>query len=100
MLYSGDQKTVIWGGGSKGVAFLTTLGILDEIEFAVDINPNKIGMFLPTCGQEVVEPLFLKKYLPDHVIVMNPVYRNEIKMSLNKIGLSPKLHFLDGEISE
>ena len=37
------QQTVLWGGGSKAVAFLTTLGIGDEIAYAVDINPQALG---------------------------------------------------------
>lgn len=98
--HSETQKTVIWGGGSKGVSFLTTLNIRDEIEYAVDINPNKNGMFLPISGQKIVDPGFLKQYIPDHVIVMNSIYRDEITMTLNNIGLSPKLHFLEGEISK
>ncbi len=39
------QKTraVLWGAGSKAVGFLATLGIRDEIECVVDINPHKQG---------------------------------------------------------
>src|SRR5690606_17522976 len=34
------KKTVLWGGGSKGVAFLTTLDVREGIEYAVDVNPR------------------------------------------------------------
>jgi SAM-dependent methyltransferase len=37
------RRVVLWGGGSKAVAFLTTLNIGDEIEYVVDINPYRQG---------------------------------------------------------
>lgn len=85
------QKTVLWGGGSKGVAFLTTLGITDEIQYAVDINPYKHGTFMAGTGQEIVGPEFLRSYRPDNVIVMNPIYCKEIREDLNRLGVTAKL---------
>lgn len=87
-----NQKYVLWGGGSKGVAFLTTLGLtLDDIQYVVDINPNKTGTFMAGTGQEIVSPDFLKAYRPDVVIIMNPIYQTEITSDLNKMGLSPDI---------
>jgi SAM-dependent methyltransferase len=86
-----NKRVVIWGSGSKGVAFLTTLKIFDEIEYAVDINPYRQGTYMPVTGQEIVSPDFLGEYRPDVVIVMNPVYVNEIKQDLSRLGLSPKV---------
>jgi len=87
-----DQNFVLWGGGSKGVAFLTTLGLtLDDIRYVVDINPNKTGTFMAGTGQEIVAPDFLKTYQPDVVIIMNPIYRKEITSDLQKMGLSPEI---------
>jgi hypothetical protein len=92
---STGQKVVLWGGGSKGVAFLTTLGqTLDDIAYAVDINPVKTGTFMAGTGQEIVAPAFLKEYRPDVVIIMNPVYREEITEDLMAMGLSPELRTL------
>ena len=90
-----NQKAVIWGSGSKGVAFLTTLGITDEIRYCVDINPRKHGMFMAGTGQEIVAPKFLKEYQPDIVIVMNPIYVDEIQSDLEKMGLSPQIKTID-----
>ena len=89
------KKVVIWGGGSKGVAFLTKLGINSEIEFAVDINPYKKGTFMAGSGQQIVSPTFLEDYNPDVVIVMNPVYVKEIDDSLRNMGLAPELLALE-----
>jgi len=85
------EKTVLWGGGSKAVAFLTTLGIEEDINFAVDINPHKQGTFLAGSGQRIVSPSFLVDYCPDNVILMNSVYLPEVGRSLAEMGLSPRL---------
>ena len=86
------QKVVLWGGGSKGVAFLTTLKqSLDDIAYAVDINPIKTGTFMAGTGQEIIAPDFLKAYRPDVVIIMNPVYREEITRDLASMGLAPEI---------
>ncbi|MGH9013454.1 MAG: class I SAM-dependent methyltransferase [Acidimicrobiia bacterium] len=91
-VHAGDGHTVIWGAGSKGVAFLTTLGVSeDEIEYAVDIDPYKQGMFMAGTGQEIVAPAFLADYRPDLVLVMNPVYTDEIGRELESMGLAPKV---------
>jgi len=90
-LRSKGKKTVIWGAGSKGVAFLTHLGLHRDIEYAVDINPHKHGMFMAGTGQEIVSPEFLIEYQPDRVIVMNPVYLTEIADLLESLGLAPEL---------
>jgi hypothetical protein len=92
---SAGRKVVLWGGGSKGVAFLTTLGqSLDDIAYAVDINPIKTGTFMAGTGQEIVAPAFLKAYQPDVVIIMNPVYRDEISRDLQVMGLAPEIRTL------
>ena len=90
-LNTAGRRVVLWGGGSKAVAFLTTLGIGGEVACAVDINPFKHGTYLAKTGHEIVGPEYLKEYKPDVVIVMNPVYHNEIKRDLAKMGLTPTL---------
>ena len=90
------KKAVIWGSGSKAVAFLTTMGIRNEIEYVVDINPFKHGKFLAGTGHEIVAPQFLTQYKPDVVVAMNPIYRNEIQHSLSGMHLPAKLLTVDG----
>ena len=81
------RRVVIWGAGSKGVSYLTTLGVTDEINYAVDINPHKHGKFMAGTGQEIVSPEFLRGYKPDEVIVMNRVYVPEIAANLEALGV-------------
>ena len=85
------QRGVIWGSSSKCVAFLNTIGIQDEIEFVVDINPYRQGKYLPGSGKLIVAPSFLKEYRPDVVIAMNPIYLDEIRSDLNSLALHPEL---------
>ncbi len=88
---SNGGKVVCWGSGSKGVSFLTSLGIREEIRYVVDINPYKHGMFMAGTGQEIVPPTFLRDYRPETVIVMNPVYEKEIGDSLRALGVEARL---------
>lgn len=85
------EKVVLWGSGSKAVSYLTTLGITDEVEYVVDINPHKWGKFVAGTGHEIVPPEFLKDYKPENVLVMNAIYIPEITQNLLDMGLSPKI---------
>ncbi len=84
-------RVVIWGSSSKGVAFLTTLNIYDEVKYVVDINPFRQDTFMAGTGQRIVSPEFLKDYQPDMVIIMNPIYREEICRTLQNMGLHPQI---------
>ncbi len=86
-----NQKVVVWGSGSKCVAFLTTLDTINKIEYVVDINPNRHGKFIPGVGKEIMSPEFLKEYQPDKVIVMNEIYCDEIGKMLQDMGVSTEL---------
>lgn len=86
------KKIVLWGAGSKGVTFLNILNITKQIPYVVDINPRKQGMYIAGTGQKIVGPAFLNIYKPDYIIVMNPIYLNEIKdYTENELGLSIQL---------
>lgn len=81
------KQAVVWGAGAKGVSFLNMLKIQDQIEYVVDINPNKKGNYIAGTGQKVVSPEFLQDYEPDVVIVMNPIYKSEIEQLIRRLGL-------------
>lgn len=86
------KKSVIWGAGSKGVSFLTKLNVTFEtMPFAIDVNPYKHGTFMPGTGQQIVAPEFLREYQPDTIIIMNPIYKDEIRETLNTLGVRSEL---------
>ena len=85
------QKVVLWGAGSKGVTFLNIMNISSFVEYIVDINPRKHGMFITGSGQEIVGPSFLMEYNPDIIIVMNPVYLDEVKTEVRNMGIRARV---------
>jgi len=42
-------------------------------------------------GHEIVGPEFLRKYQPDVVIVMSPIYCTEIQRELDALGVAAQL---------
>lgn len=91
MLNYQGKRVVVWGGGSKAVSFLTTLGLDKEIDFVVDINPHKHGKFVPGSGHSVKSPDELRKLRPDCVILMNPVYQEEVREMLESMQIFPQI---------
>jgi SAM-dependent methyltransferase len=89
--HQNGEGVILWGGGSKAVSFLTTLGLTDQINCVVDINPHKHGKFIPGSGHPVVSPESLKESPPDYVILMNPIYTKEVRAQLNGMGLNPEI---------
>lgn len=90
--YARDSaKVVLWGGGSKAVAFLSAFDTNATVECAVDINPYRQGHFLPGSGLPIVGPEYLEQLKPDVVVIMNAVYRDEIGADLAKMGLTPEI---------
>jgi hypothetical protein len=88
------KSVALWGSGSKAVSYLTTLGVTDEVQAVVDINPHKHGKFLAGTGHEIMPPSALQKLRPDCVLVMNGIYADEIRADLRGLGLHPELSAL------
>jgi SAM-dependent methyltransferase len=81
-------RVVLWGGGSKAVAFLAALGEDRRVDGVVDINPHKHDRFLAGTGQQVLAPADLRSLRPALVVAMNPVYLEEIRRELVGLGLA------------
>lgn len=85
------RRVVFWGSGSKAVSYLSTVGITDELDAIVDINPHRHGKFLAGSGHRIDSPASLVERPPDVVVVMNAVYLEEIRTDLAGMGLTPEL---------
>lgn len=81
-------RAIPWGSGGRAINFLNVFDIKDLMPFIIDINPGRIGKYLPGTGQKVVSPEFLIEYKPDLVIITNPTYQSEIQEQGRKLGLN------------
>ena len=91
LLQDAGGRAVLWGAGSKAVAFLSALRGVGGLSYAVDISPRRQGHYLPGSGVQIVAPEFLCEYRPQLVIIMNSIYQQEIATRLGALGLSPEL---------
>jgi hypothetical protein len=82
------RRAVVWGGGSKGVTFLNALSAGGEVSYVIDINPTKQGMFVPGTGHPIVGPEHLRQCPPDVILIMNPLYEEEISREIGRFGIS------------
>ena len=85
-LSNGHAAVALWGGGSKAVSLLTSLGIEDQVDYAIDINPNKQGKYLVGTSLEVSRPERLLQDSSALVVVMNPVYVNEVEAKVASLA--------------
>ncbi|MCU0613418.1 MAG: class I SAM-dependent methyltransferase [Candidatus Eisenbacteria bacterium] len=90
-LSQAGKRVVIWGGGARGVTFLNMVDTERVISYAVDMNPRKSGAYISGTGQQLIPPSGLISYKPDVVILMNPIYREEVAGTLRELGVHPEL---------
>ena len=86
-----ERRVAVWGSGSKAVAFLSAVSRDDAVDDVVDINPLRRGHFMPRSGHRIVGPGDLAHTVPDTVIVMNPIYRDEVVAELHGLEISPQV---------
>ncbi len=84
------RRGAIWAASSKAVAFLSAVSGFEPV-IAVDINPAKAGRFLPGSGLEVCAPDDLHRHDVDTILIMNPVYTEEIHADLQRLGVHAEL---------
>ena len=86
------ESVVGYGAPGKGNTLLNYCGIrADLLAYTVDRSPHKHGKFLPGTGHAIREPGFVRERPPDVVLVMNPIYCEEIGRSLAALGVAPEL---------
>lgn len=85
------SRVAVWGAGAKGVMFLNLVDPEGRIGHVVDINPHKRGRHVPGTGQRIVGPADLADAPPQHVIVMNPLFSEEIGAMLRQLGMKAEV---------
>ncbi len=85
-------RVALWGGGAKGVTFAA---VFDPdralIDCIVDINPGKQGHFTPLTAHPVLSPEAAAERNIRTLVVMNPLYRDEIAATCASMGWMPEL---------
>lgn len=100
LLEKSGRKAAVWGGGSKGATFLNLMAAKTSVvPCVVDINPHKQGKFVPGMGQKVISPQELSGYDVDLIIVMNPLYLEEIRRGVETLGITAEI-LAEGQIQE
>ena len=85
-----SNSVYIWGAGTKGCIFLNHCKnsniLINKIKFAIDINPNKIGKYLPGSLIQIKSKEFFFKKIKnnDILLISNPIYKNEIIKEIKK----------------
>lgn len=77
---------VLWGAGSKGVMFLNLVEGAASIEAVVDVNPRKLGTYVPGAGQVISGPEVVRVLEPGTVFVANPIYLAEIRRTVDALA--------------
>ena len=90
------RKVVAWGGGARAVGLLNLPSAAESIDLVVDVNPRKQGTFVTGSGHAIVAPERLRTERPDAVLVVNPVYRDEIARMVADLGIEAEVLTLDG----
>ncbi len=85
------KRVAIWGSGSKCVSFLSTVGVADRIDAVVDVNPFRHGKYLAGSGMQIIAPESLRGRGVDAILVMNPVYGDEIQRRIDSLGVPAEL---------
>ena len=87
-LGSDGREAVVWGAGSKGTTFVNLFRDADALSCVVDVNPHKEGMYISGTGHRIVHPERLGDAgIPDFVIVMNPIYLQEVREMLGQLRI-------------
>ena len=83
------KTIVIWGGGSKCVSFFKALHLdtRNSHIHIIDINPYRQGKYLPCIDIPVNSPEILRTVIPDLIVVMNEIYEEEIRKTLDSYSL-------------
>ena len=73
------KKIVCYGAAAKGNTLLNYCGIgRDYVEYVVDKNPHKQGLYLPGSHLPIKDPKEIQKTKPDFVVILPWNIKDEI----------------------
>ena len=83
-----QRPLILWQGASKTVGFMSALHDPTIIDGAIDLSPHRQGKYLPGSGLPVYAPEELRGLAPKFVVLMNPVYLDEVRARIAALGLA------------
>lgn len=88
---SGGNEVWVWGAGSRATAFMCNLVDPSIVKGVIDINPNRAGTYVLGSSWVTYLPKHLEGRSDISVVVMNPIYLDEITEKLDSIGVKANL---------
>lgn len=83
------KKIALWGAGAKGVTFANLIDSQKElIDCVIDINPKKVGKFIPGTGHPIVARDVLLNNEVGMIIIMNSNYYHEIVSEIGNTDIA------------
>jgi len=88
------KQLFLWGAATKGCLFLAHCAsknkLIDRFSFAIDVNPKKIGKFLPGSLVEIKSKYDFFKAAKDGdvLLISNPAYKDEIKAEIETANMA------------
>jgi len=81
-----NKKIVCYGAPAKGNTFLNYCGIDTElVEYTVDVNPHKQGLFLPGTHIPIKKPEDVQETKPDYLLILAWNLKDEIMTQMSYI---------------
>ncbi len=81
------KKVAAYGAAAKGNTLLNYCGVKkDLIAFVADVSPHKQGLYLPASHIPVVDESFIRREMPDYVLILPWNLKEEIVAGLGYIG--------------
>ena len=77
------KSIVGYGAAAKATTLLSVCGIADQLDYIVDKNTKKHGYYMPGSALQIKPVEYLKKDLPDYILILAWNYADEIKQQLD-----------------
>jgi len=94
--YIGEKRIVIWGASHQTYALMLMLGITDKVEYIIDSNPSKQGIYAPGTFIPIVSPKVLDSYQGDKILVVAGGYNDEITAVIQRTHPTLQITCIEG----
>jgi len=86
------KKTWVWGASGAGITLLCETGIKSQqVEFIVDSDKNKWGLYASGSQIKIVPPSEISVSPPDAILILSSAYEQEIVNALRAQGFAGKI---------